>query len=186
MRKGWFKWPGVQDGDRTLEEQLRGLEPALAACRDMTVLDLGAAECMISAAFARAGAARVTAIEMVPDHVTVGRKVCAGLPVDIIQAELSGYIQDHPQAKQYDIVLALGIAHKLHEPGALLSFAARSCRAILVFRGPGKEKFWDGVLKAKFGGGSCHVPTLLADHGFMEGETLDSSNGERAQYWYRR
>lgn len=185
MRKGWFRWPGVQEGDRTAEEQLRGLEPALAACKGKTVLDLGAAECMIAAAFARAGAAHVTAIELLADHCAVGRKVCAGLPVTIVQAELAAYVQENQVAVRYDIVLALGIAHKLHDPGLLLKFGAKACREVLVFRGPGKEKFWDGWLKAKFGKGRVHVPTLMHEEGFVEGETYDSAHGERAQYWHR-
>lgn len=185
-RKGWFKIPGLQDGDRSAEEQLRGLSPALAECAGKTVLDLGAAEGLISAAFARAGALRVLAVELVPEHVAASRKVCKGLPVRMVQAELAHYITNNPEHEQFDIVLALGIAHKLHDPGICIAFAARVARDLVVFRGPGKDKFWDGWLKAKFGDGKCHVPTLMAKHGFAEEQTLNSAHGERAQYWRRR
>ena len=185
LRKGWFRIPGIQNGDRSIEEQLRGLEPALQHCSGRTVLDLGAAECLISAAFARAGAEHVHAVELVPEHVAAGRQICAGLPVTIVQAELAAYIQQHQDHPRADIVLVLGIAHKLHDPASCLRFAARSCSDMLVFRGPGKEKFWDGWLRAKFGKGACHVPTVLAEEGFVEGPTLDSSHGERVQYWER-
>lgn len=191
MRHGWYIIPGVQTGDRTIEEQMLGIEPALTACRGKTVLELGAAECLMAAEFARAGAKHVTAIELLADHVTAGRKVCAGLPVAIIEAELAGYIEQNPQPQQHDIVLALGIAHKLKEPEKCLRFAARSARELMVFRGPGKAtpgraSMWDGWLKAKFGEGKCHVPTLMAEEGFREGETYDSAHGERAQYWHRK
>lgn len=187
MRKGWFKIPGVQDGDRSADEQMLGLEPALKACAGKSVLDLGAAEGLISAAIARAGATRVRAVEMVPDHVTAARRVCKGLPVEVIQAELWGYIAAHSYPEQFDIVLALSIAHKLRDPGVLLAFAARSAKELVVFRGPGKkDMFWDGWLKAKFGDGKCHVPTVMQENGFVEGETLDSARGERVQYWHRK
>lgn len=185
MRHGWFKIPGLQDGDRSAEEQLLGLEVALANCRGKTVLDLGAAEGVISAAFAFSGASHVLAVEMVPEHCAAARIVCAGKPVTVVQAELRGYIEENPEPIQFDIVLALGIAHKLHDPASLLSFAARACKDTLIFRGPGKEKFWDGWLRAKFGQGACHVPTLLAEHGFVEGKTFESARSERAQYWHR-
>lgn len=186
-RKGWFKWDGVQDGDRTAEEQLRGLEAALAVCKGKTVLDLGCAEGFIAAAFAKAGASRVVGIELLADHVAVGRKVCAGLPVDLIVNELAAWIAGHPDPEQFDIVLALGIAHKILYPGTVIEFAAKSAKELVVFRGPGKKgMFWDGTLRAKFGGATCHVPSIFKKHGFTEGETHDSAQGERAQYWHKQ
>lgn len=186
-RKGWFRIDGVQEGDRTADEQLKGLEPALAAAVNRTVLDLGAAEGLIAAAFARAGAREVCAIELLPDHCAVARQVCRGLPVRVIQSELAAWIAAHPEPEQFDTVLCLGIAHKLHDPGSALSFAARSARSTVVFRGPGKATMlWDGWLTAKFGKAKVHVSNLFAEHGFMEGETFDSAQGERCQYWHRR
>lgn len=186
MRHGWFEIKGVQGGDRTAEEQLRGLKPALNACKGKTVLDLGAAEGLISAAFARSGAAEVLAVELVPDHVAAARKVCKGLPVKFVQAELAGWIKNNPDLEQFDIVLVLGIAHKIHAPGVVIEFAAKTTRELLVFRGPGKKgMYWDGWLKAKFGDGKCHVPTLMQEQGLTEGETLESARGERVQYWHR-
>ena len=185
-RKGWFKIDGVQDGDRTAEEQLTGLRPALDQASGKTVLDLGCAEGLISKRFAQAGAT-VLGIELLNDHLEVARNVCNGLPVTFICASLEPYIHATPNPEQFDIVLALSIAHKLKEPDLLLSFAARSARDLVVFRGPGKKSmFWDGWLKAKFGDGKCHVPTVMAEHGFVDEGILDSARGERVQYWRRK
>lgn len=189
-RHGWFALAGVQTGDRTVEEQMLGLAPAIEAAKGKTVLDLGAAEGLIAREFAR-GARGVTCVELLSDHCRVAREVCKGLPVLIIESELADYIarNSHPVV-QFDVVLALGIAHKLHDPGSCIRFAAQSARELLVFRGPGKEKFWDGWLKSKFRKDGVtdqvHVPTTLAELGFVEGETLESAHGERAQYWHRK
>lgn len=187
MRKGWFKLNGVQDGDRTIEEQMRGLGPALKAAAGKSVLDLGSAEGLISIEFARAGASRVVGIELLEDHVKVARELAKDLPqVSFITASLQEWIDARPQPRRFDVVLALGIAHKLHDPGALLSFAARSATELLVFRGPGKDnRYFDGWLKSKHSATKRHVPSLLGELGFTEGETLDSAHGERVQYWHR-
>lgn len=184
-RHGWFRVVG-QHGDRSVEEQLKGLAPALAACKGKTVLDLGCAEGAISREFAKAGAKTVVGIELLSDHLAVARQICNGLPVQLIQSELKEWIEAHAEPQQFDIVLALSIAHKLHDPGQLLTFAARSCREMLVFRGPGKQgMFWGGNLRAKFGNVVCNVPDTLKAQGLTEGETLPSGRDERVQYWYR-
>lgn len=186
-RKGWFAIKGVQDGDRTLAEQMLGLSPALAACSGKTVLDLGSAEGLISREFAKAGAQSVLGIELLEDHVKVARRMCADFKqVRFVCQSLLPYIEQHPEPEQFDIVLMLSIAHKLHDPGSLVRFAARSARSMLVFRGPGKkDMYWDGWLNSKFGNGRCHVPTVMKGAGFTEGETLPSGRGERVQYWHR-
>lgn len=186
MVKGWFKVPG-QVGDRTVEEQMLGLAAALSAAKDRTVLDLGAAEGAIALEFAKAGAERVVAIEREAQFCAVARTLCAGHKVEVVHANLGEWIVQHQEPERFDVVLALSIAHKLPEPKDLLSFACRSANELVVFRGPGKkDMFWDGWLKAKYGEGKCHVPTLMAEHGFVDEGIVDSARGERVQYWRRK
>ena len=183
-RKGWFKVPG-QDGDRTPQEQLLGLEPALAACNGKTVLDLGCAEGAIAFEFAKAGA-KVTGIEMLADHLAVARRICKDYPVTFICSELAEWIKLNIVPEKFDIVLALSIAHKLHSPAVLLRFAAQSARDMVVFRGPGKVgMFWDGWLRSKWGRNACLVPEIFTSEGFTEGKTLPSGQGEQVQYWHK-
>lgn len=183
-RRGWFRVVG-QQGDRTPQEQLLGVEPALAVCKGKRVLDLGCAEGAIALEFANAGAS-VVGIELLADHIAVAQQICRGYPVKLIQSELAEWIRNHPDPEKFDIVLALSIAHKLHDPGSLLRFAAQSAREMVVFRGPGKVgMFWDGWLSAKFGDGKCHVPTVMQGEGFTEGKTLPSGRGEQVQYWHK-
>jgi 2-polyprenyl-3-methyl-5-hydroxy-6-metoxy-1,4-benzoquinol methylase len=187
--KGWFKVPGIRpDGDRSIEEQMLGLEKALGECKGKTVLDLGCAEGCIAAAFARAGASIVVGVEALQTHVDVARKVCAGLNVDLHCAALQAWMPEHPPAlNRFDIVLALGIIHKLENPGAPLQWAADSTNELLCFRGPGREALnkWNGVIKAKYGDGTVHVPTTLKQSGLTLVESFSGVRNEGVQYWRR-
>ena len=171
-----------------------GLAPALEHAKGKRVLDLGCAEGTIGREFALAGAAEVIGIELLADHIAVAKEACAAEiregKMRFIVSELKTWIDAHPDPEQFDVVLALGIAHKLHQPGACLSFACRSARDLVVFRSPGKDGlYYDGTIKSKHVrdlSGTCHVPTLMESNGFSEGETLPSARGERVQYWWRK
>lgn len=184
--KGWFRVPGIRpDGDRTIDEQMLGLAPALAEAKGKTVLDLGCAEGCISAEFARAGA-RVVGIELLRTHLEVARKVCAGLDVTFHCAHLGDWIKEHPP-ERFDIVLALGIIHKLEDPCLPLRWAAQSAGDLLCFRGPGRValKLWDGIIAAKHGKGRCNVPQTLTAEGFVMEQSIDGVRNEAVQYWRR-
>ena len=56
----------------------------------------------------------------------------------------------------FDIVLCLGIAHKLHEPRPFVQWCARSCSDLLLFRAPAER--WNGIFKSKFTSSVCDVP----------------------------
>lgn len=187
--KGWFKVPGIRpDGDRTVNEQMLGLDRALAECKGKRVLDLGCAEGCISAAFARAGAAEVVGIELLAEHLNVARKVCKGLPVRFICAHLQDHVGRHPMPAQFDIVLALGIIHKLEDPNVPMIWAARAAGDLLCFRAPAKtEKSGnDYLIKSKFGTASCNVPKTMRAHGFTDEGTVNGVRGEAVQYWRRK
>lgn len=194
--KGWFQVPGIRpEGDRTLKEQMMGLAPALdevykafTAGTPLTVLDLGCAEGLIGLEFARAGAADVLGIEMLEEHLSVARKACrAAKQMRFVCANLKDYIPAHPDHPRFDIVLALGIIHKLPDPAVPLRFAAKCAKTLLLFRAPGREKLkrWDGTIKAKHGGLPCNVPQIMQDEGFVEERLINGVRGEAAQYWRR-
>ena len=184
MSKGWFKIPGVRDGDRTLTEQLMGLQPAIDEARGKTVLDLGCAEGLITNEFAKAGAKRVTGIELLPSHLAVAQVVCrAQNNVSFICSHLGDYIKSLEIFPTYDIVLALGIIHKLDDPAVPLRFAAKSARSLLVFRAPAKK--YNGMVKSKFTDAMCDVPAIMAQEGFVEERLIAGARGEAAQYWRR-
>ena len=190
MSRGWFQIPNIRlDGDRSIQEQMLGLEDALAECAGKTVIDLGCAEGAISRAFAEAGASRVLGIEVLESHLKVARAYCKGYPqIEFVCANLRDYIPAHPDHERFDITLCLGIAHKLPDPAVPLRFAARCTKDLLLFRAPGRAalKQWDGTIKAKHGDGACNVPEIMKAEGFIEEKLIPGVRGEAAQYWRRK
>lgn len=185
--RGWLRVPGIRDnGDRTLEEQMLGLELALTQAEGKTVLDLGSAEGLIGREFAKAGAVEVLGIEVMEDHIAVARQACKDFPqMRFLHADLADFAKRHPQPRLFDIVLALSIIHKLPDPNVVMLFAARSAKDLVCFRAP----IWaaDGKVGSKRSQSSniCDVPRLMAREGFVDDGTFKSARGEKVQYWRR-
>ena len=184
MNKGWFSIPGVRPGDRTLKEQMIGLQPALDEAKGKSLLDLGCAEGLIAREFARAGAREVVGIELLAAHLAVAKVQCRDFPqIKFIWAHLGDYIKSLASFPQYDIVLALGIIHKLHDPVVPMRFAAQSAKRLVVFRAPAKK--YDGLIKSKFTDAKCNVPEVMTSEGFVEERLIAGVRGEACQYWRR-
>lgn len=181
MRKGWFKLPG-QEGDRTLEEQIFALQPALAECKGKTVLDMGCAEGLISFEFAKAGATRVLGIDVVYAHLEVANSLKGDLPVEFKRYNLKK-VRGERAGVKFDIVLALGVIHKMDYPIHALEWAARSCNDLLLLRsGLGAR---NGIIKGKHSGITCDSHAVLKREGFKLEKTEKGSNGhhEDVEYW---
>lgn len=184
MNRGWFSIPGVRPGDRTLKEQMMGLQPALDECKGKTVLDLGCAEGCISLEFAKAGAREVVGIELLAAHLAVARVQCKGHPqIKFIWAHLGDYIKGLESIPKYDIVLALGIIHKLDDPGVPMRFAAQSAKDLVIFRAPARK--YDGLIKSKHTAIKCDVPKIMTSEGFVDEKLIPGVRGEAAQYFRR-
>lgn len=180
---GWFVVPGIREcADRTLAEQMIGLDQALRECKGRTVLDLGTAEGLIALEFAKAGASRVVGIEKVKAALNIAEKVCEGR-VELIHANLERWMPEHPQPEQFDIVLALGIIHKPRNPEHALRWAVASAKDLFVFRPPGYEV--DGYFESKRTMEHVHAPTVLRQEGFSEEARIEGAHGEHVEYWRR-
>lgn len=166
MRRGWFKIGGVQDGDRTLELQLVGLEPALKAAAGKSVLDLGCAEGLISREFARRGAVPVLGVEIVAEHLEAARELCAGLPIEFQVADI-GKMKLPEDAGGWDIVLMLAVLHKTREPERVLKMFAAATRELLVIRLPGGAKDGRYSLPERRGNSLVDVARVMAAAGFV-------------------
>ena len=133
---GWFTIPGLQEGERTLEEGVRGLEALAPHAKGSTVLDLGCAEGLVGQWFLEYGAAHVDGLDASELAIETGRRLSNGLPMTFSQCNF-----DEPgawpfMAPQYDIVLLLSVLHKLKEPQTLLQYAASKTRQWLAVRAP--------------------------------------------------
>lgn len=184
MAEGWFAIPGVQDGPRTLAEQMTGLDAALAEASGKSVLDLGCAEGLIALEFAKAGAASVFGYDYNADLIEVARSELAKagqLPVRFYQANMSDMVCG-AGGPTWDIVLALAVLHKLLDPAAGVRFCAKLSRSLIVIRLPAGST---GKIRGKHSGVDADVPVILAECGFKRERKEAGPRGEWVQYWRR-
>lgn len=188
MKKGWFAIPGVQSGDRTLEEQMLGLQPALEHARGKTVCDLGCAEGLIALEFAAAGAT-VMGYDLNADLIRVAcqmrdqrglrdrvRFECVNLN-DLVERE-----QTAESVRQYDIVLALAVVHKMADPQRVLRYLAGICRERAVIRLPQGSS---GFFRTKHHNVPCDVNRVLQESGLRLDGTAAGPRGEQVQHWIK-
>ena len=114
----YYRVPGLGlHGKWDPSTRLAGLDALLAVCDGTTLLDLGAAEGVVSAEFVRAGTRSVHGFELAKDRVDVAKKLLPP-PHVVRQADLSQWDRFATQhadvlADAYDIVLFLGLYHHL-------------------------------------------------------------------------
>lgn len=189
----WLKVDGV-NGVRSVEEQTEALRTAMDECEGKTILDLGSAEGLIAREFIKAGAKHATCIEALINHVAVGTEYCRGYPVEFINANIADIASQH--VARYDIVLCLGIAHKLKDPGICIRFAADCCNDLLLLRS-GRAADENGVITSKFVSDgepgqpairkTCDAPVILKSRGFNLERIVQgpAPHSELVYYWRR-
>lgn len=175
----------MQDGDRTPEEQLLAVWPAIHQCAGKTVVDLGCSEGVISLEFLKAGASRALGIDAEEGHLEVARQLCQ--PFENVRFKCFNLSKaDEPLADGYDIVLCLGIAHKVRSPEKFLRFAARSCKELLLLRsGRGSV---NGIIRSKhWKDATCDSAKVLTEEGFILDKVVDGPPGrhEPVEFWNR-
>jgi SAM-dependent methyltransferase len=182
MQRGWFDIPGVQEGDRTLAEQMTGLDGLAELVRGRTVLDLGCAEGLIALECARMGAARVDAIDYKIEFIDRARKLKLpeGATLNWFYHNLEHGLPDGT-LPQYDVVLALAIIHKMPQPAALTRLIADTARQILIVRLPLNSK---GVVRSKHNGvATCDIPADLQGAGWQLADVRFGPMNERVHFY---
>lgn len=187
--KGWFRIPGRQQGERSLAEQLRGLDTALLEAEGRTVLDLGCAEGLIALEFARAGAL-VFGVEHNAALLDVAREIGAEQPLEVrsrlswAQADIGDIVTGAWYgAEGWDIVLALAVLHKLQAPREALKYFAEHCRSLFVVRLPAGST---GAFATKHHGTPCDLSREMSRLGFLLERVERGPRRELVQYWRRR
>jgi len=179
LNKGWFSTPG-RPGDRTLDQQLNGLDRLFMAVRGKTVLDVGCAEGLISIELAKAGAIAVHGVEIVPEHVKVGNKLRGDLPVTFEVGDANVW---QPR-RNYDIVIALALLQKVRNPTAVAARLAASAIDMVVLRLPPAHA--PTIIDSRSGNEPHHIGAVMKNGGFyLEHAGNDGAFGEYVAY-YRR
>lgn len=178
--KGWFNTPG-RPGDRTFDQQLLGLDQLFAECKGKTCLDVGAAEGLISIELARRGALAVHGVEVVAEHVKVGRSLVGDLPVTLEASDANTW---QPR-RQYDIVIALALLHKLRDPSGAARRLANACKDLMVLRLPPATGHM--IVDGRSGCVPHDVAAVMEVSGFViERTSYDGPFGEFVSYWRRK
>lgn len=177
MRKGWFEIPNVQIGDRTIAEQLRGLEELDVSGR--SVLDLGCAEGMILKHMMEQGASRGAAYEGNPDLYEAACGYLKPFGCDVHLADLN-----EPQDfGRWDVVLLLAILHKLRNPDVSLRRFAAVARETVAIRLPRES---DGIVRWKHGSWMlCDTRAVMTELDFILVRDAEGPRGERVHIWRR-
>ena len=178
--KGWFITDG-RPGDRTLEQQMTGLEQLVAEVPGKTVLDIGCAEGLISMAMCRAGAAGAVGLDIVPYHLKVGRDLVGDLPVSFVLANLNNF--DLSTLEPADIVLALAILHKVKNPSAVCAAAAALAKDLCVIRLPPSGTT---IIDARSEGVPHDIAAVMEASGFTLESVVEGPLSEWLGYYRRK
>ncbi len=183
--KGWFHIPRVQNGDRSLVEQMEGLAPALAEAHGKTIADLGCAEGLIALEFAKVGATDVVGVDYNVAMIDVARRLWgrnSALPVRFLYGDVKA-VKPFGKKGKFDIVLALAVLHKLLDPADGVRFCADLAASLLVIRLPIGST---GAIVSKHGANSeADICAILPTLGFTLDKVLPGPRGELVQYWRR-
>jgi protein-L-isoaspartate O-methyltransferase len=178
MGKGWFVTDG-RPGDRTLGQQLVGLDMLFSACKGRTVLDVGCAEGLISIELAKRGALAVHGVEIVKEHVEVGNKLRGGLPVTLEVGDANTW----KPRRAYDYVVMLALLQKVRDPSAVCARMVEAARIGVVLRLPPENA--PTIIDARSGMKPHYIGEVMRDCGFKMADALSGTFGEHISYWHR-
>lgn len=193
MRDPWLTIPGVQNGERTLEEQLLGLDPALKAAAGKSVIDFGCAEGLIGLEFLKHGAVSLVGYDLRGEFLVHAAEQsrrqgvaerCRFREYNLAALCQPGLPDDLGAGPGADIVLALAIVHKLRNPGQALKHMADLANERVAIRLPLGST---GRIACKFDGRRfCDSHAVMRAAGFVLEADLAGPRGERVHHWVRR
>ncbi|MEO6588951.1 MAG: methyltransferase domain-containing protein [Pyrinomonadaceae bacterium] len=179
QKLGWFHTEG-RLGDRTIEQQLMGLDMLMERVPGKSVLDVGCAEGLIAIEMAKRGATAVHGVEIVPGHVEVGNELRGDLPVLLEVGDANTYTP----VRQYDIVIMLALLHKLEEPSRACFRFAAAARELVVLRHPPSAA--PNIVDVRSGLVKQKIPKAMRKSGFkLIREAYDGPLDEYVAYWER-
>lgn len=177
--RGWFDTLN-RPGDRTLKQQLLGLDDLIERVHGKTVLDVGCAEGLISMQLFDEGAVAVHGLEIVPEHVIVANRLRGDRACTFEVADANDYMP----RRDYDIVIMLALLHKLRNPSAACARFIQHARESVVLRLPPATA--PTVIDARSGDVPHHIGKVMTDNGFMLKGAARGSFEEWIGYYERQ
>lgn len=177
---GWFV-TRRRAGDRTIQQQMTGLDPLLAEVKGRTVLDVGCAEGLIGIECAKAGASRVDGVELVSGHVDLGSKLARKWKnISVREGDANEFVP----SERYDIVLLLAILHKLRNPSLSCKTLADAADDLCVIRYP-SASVGEVIVHDRSHGEPHDIGAVMLELGFIV-ERITSGPFAEQTYFYRR
>jgi len=171
--------------DRTLAQQMMGLDRLFAQVEGKTVLDVGCAEGLLSIECAKSGAARVRGIEI---RETAFDEACRLRTKAGLSGRQCGFncadANTCDPGEDYDIVLLLAVLHKLKNPTAACARLVAHAEDLVVIRLPPEHA--PTIIDERSGNEPHHIGVVMERSGFvLEHQSYDGPFGEWVGY-YRR
>lgn len=173
--KPWFG-PG---GDRTLAQQIQGLDVLRARVPGCSVLDVGCAEGAVSLQLCDDGAAAVHGIDIRPDFVAAANKARGDRAALFEVANANTYTPK----RSYDFVLMLAVLHKLADPSAAAARLAAAAQRIVVVRLPPEHA--PKIRDARSGFKTHDIDRVLRASGFQGLHLTKGTFDEWVGYYLR-
>ncbi len=161
--KSWFDVGHTRKADRTLKQQLKGLEELQNKITGKSVLDIGCAEGLISMHLVDRGATSSHGIDMRADFIDDATRLCEERHCTFETANANDWLP--PQ--QYDVVLMLAVLHKLKDPREACLRYAGVARETVVLRLPPKEAPF--IVDERSGSKPFNIAKAMEDAGFKVG-----------------
>lgn len=183
MKHGWFEIAGIQTGEHTVKNRIRGLSWLVPMLESGSILDAGSAEGLLGSwIYRQAGAKVLHCLEMHDQFIETGQDCvpeATFFKVDLNY--LAAWLKANPDAllPKYTLVLCTCIAQKMGDPAALLKILADRCQKFFVLHLPSTV-----IEDQRSGKRPLDTVTLMKSLGFKP--VRDDSTPELSRLIYKK
>jgi SAM-dependent methyltransferase len=170
----WFD-TDTKKGKASFDEQMIGLDSLRFMVKDKAVFDLGCAEGQIAAQMLAWGAKSVHGVDNRSD--AVAHALSLGVGATVANADTFAPRQS------YDIMLMLGVLHKLKDPAGAMGRMMDGCRKTCVIRLPNGQ--WPILRDGRSGNKPINLKDAAIDAGFRLYRETDGPHGQWVGYLSR-